>query len=135
MAAIAESIELQADDLAAPTKSKATYDREQWEIWEEKEAWWCGELSKWVSLAGCYLEGVHERIFDTPTDRYLEKGVAKVDQFPDPEAFFAYKRFNILLKNFHEVRAEAEKVVREHAFDGATTSRPIFPTEWTGAAK
>ena len=127
---LGEKIEEEADKLAQPTTGEVRFDENQWEKWEAKQAKWRLKLRHWCTLASSYSEGIEAKILDTPEDRYRETGQARIEQFPNPEAFFAYKTFWILYKNWREHREEAERDVYAHAFAGATTNeKPIFPGE------
>lgn len=127
LAALAVEIEDGAVELSAPTTLEARYDADQWEEWEGKHSAWRRVVQQWADLAGCYADGMDGKVFDIHPDQFKQKGQAKVEQFPDTEAFIAYKGFWIVLKQWRGWREEGERAVHQAAFNGATSSdRPII---------
>ncbi|MEA3064300.1 MAG: hypothetical protein QOJ27_739 [Sphingomonadales bacterium] len=125
---LATEVEARAAELITPTTHGACYeDADQWEAWIEKFFAWRGVVQQWVDIAEAYSPHTDIQVFDVHPDQLQEKGVAKVDQFPDPEAFIAYKGFWILLKQWRERREQVEQAVQQAAFEGATTEeKPVI---------
>ncbi|WP_118857122.1 CvpA family protein [Sphingomonas mesophila] len=111
-------LEDEATELAAPTQNLTTYDREQWGIWEAKERGWRRTLETWCDLANNYSPGIRDKVIAVSDDHYFQKGQATVDQFPDAEAYIAYKRFCALWKNWKNWQLEALRAVHQVAFNG-----------------
>ena len=105
---LAQGIEDLATELDAPTTNGATYTEDNWEDWKATHSLWKRTLHQWCDLAGCYASGV-EGIADIHHDQLQQKGQAKVEQFPDTEAFIEYKTFWIMLKQWRAFREEAER--------------------------
>jgi hypothetical protein len=118
---LAQGIEDLAKELDAPTINRATYTADNWVDWQATHSLWKRTLREWCDLARCYVDGV-DGIDDIHHDQLQQKGKAKVEQFPDTEAFIEYKTFWIMLKQWRDFRAEAERAVINAAYNGGTTS-------------
>jgi regulator of replication initiation timing len=123
---LGNSIEAGAKELSAPTELGTHLDQERWEGWQTNERAWRATLEQWCDLASCYHRDIKEKVLTLSEDHYLQTGVAEGDQFPQPEAFIAYKAFWGRLKNWRNWRGEADRAVQQVAFNGtAKCRRPI----------
>lgn len=113
----AESIEAGAKELASPTAENASLDSDQWEAWQANERGWMRTVETWCDLAENYVPGIKERVTTTTRDDYLQTGQAKVEQFPTPEAYTAYKGFCAIWKNWRNWQLEAIRAVHQAAFN------------------
>jgi len=126
---LGSQIESVAGELAAPTQAGTHYDETTWEIWEANEASWRNTVLTWCGIAESYVPGISERVLTSSDDHYRQKGVAKVGQFPDPEAYIAYKAFCAVWKNWCGWKDEAQRAVHQVAFNGHVDSpRPAPPS-------
>ena len=115
-----------AEALSAPTREAKVYDADGWQKWEDAEHDWATLLHQWCSLAGAYVEGVGDKIAEIPPSHYLQTGEAKSSQFPDAEAYIAYKQFHARVKNWAGWKQEVERAVHQVAFNGG---HPVALTE------
>jgi uncharacterized membrane protein len=118
----AQLLEKGGGELSAPTHGKEYLDQDAWEKWEAKERAWRSILESWCELAGAYIPGVRDDVMKTSDEHFKQKGVAKVEQFPDPEAFFAYKAFCAISKNWHAHIEPVMRIVHQVAFNSAYRS-------------
>jgi len=114
----AHELQLGATELAAPTHAKVKLDQDQWQEWEAKEAAWQAALREWCSWASAYVPTISEQVLVASDEHYRRKGEAKEDQFPDAEAYFAYKTFCALWKHFKDCQEEVFGAVHGVAFEG-----------------
>jgi hypothetical protein len=115
-----------ATELASPIDKGERLNEAAWNVWQTKEAVWRDELRRWAELASCYVPGIGQKVLTTNPEHYKRKGHAKADQFPDTEAYIAYKEFFALWKNWYDSREDVRKAVHRIAFDGGTANeRPV----------
>lgn len=116
-----QQIEAGAAELSGPTNEKIQFDQGAWEQWESKELAWRSALDSWCELASVYVPGVREEVMTTSDEHYKQKGVATVEQFPDAEAFFSYKAFCGVWKNWQGQKERVFRAVHQAAFNGDYT--------------
>ena len=104
--------------LSAATHSQTSYDEARWEQWSVDHRNWNILVHEWCDLAENYVAGISAKILTTTSEHYQQKGEAKVDQFPDAEAYIAYKVFCAILKNWKNWQLEALHAVHRVAFNG-----------------
>lgn len=115
--AIGVNIEGGAAELNAATNASKHYDLEQWNEWEKQYRQWMYWVDQWTDLAEGYYTGIKAKVLTTTDDHYKLKGVAKVEQFPDAEAYIAYKAFCAIYKNWCNWQEEAYRAVHQRAFN------------------
>jgi hypothetical protein len=120
----AATIEAMANELRAPTTHDQHLTHDQWEQWATNERTWRTLLTQWCDLAACYYPGIKEHVLTLSEEQFMQTGVAKATQFPEPEAYTAYKAFCGRLKNWHNWQGEAERAVHQAAFNGGAVPAP-----------
>jgi hypothetical protein len=111
---MARVVTILSDELTGPSFGKPLG---HWADWQENAKLFHKAAEDWARLAGKHMEGVVDRVFDTPRSEYKQKwGVKDYGIFPDHDAIDDYKTLCIISRNFHVERKRVDEHMQLAAF-------------------